>query len=155
MLEIWVILQYPFLGSTVPISRQPVIPGYQNIIFDDFILTLCNFNITYDNSFVTFNGSLIFFLSFDCFILTLCNSNVTFDNSFITFDGSLFFSSHLIVSSSHYVVPTSYVTVLLSHLMVSLFFLTFDSFILTLCNSNIICDSSFVKFGGFLVFSHI
>ena len=125
MLEIWVILRYPFLGSTVPISRQPVIPGYQNIIFNDFILTLCNSNITYDSSFVTFNGSLIYFLSFDCFILTLCSSNVIFDNSFITFDGSLFFSSHLIVSSSHCVVSTSHMTVLFLHCTVPLPFFSY------------------------------
>ena len=36
----WVILLYSlFLGGMVPISWQPTIPAYQNIIFDDSILT--------------------------------------------------------------------------------------------------------------------
>ena len=30
--------------------------------------------------------------------------------------------------------------------------ITFDRYILILCNSNITCDSSFVTFGGFLIF---
>ena len=43
-----------FFLSTVLTSKQPAIPSYQNITFDDSILTLCNSNITFDNSFVTF-----------------------------------------------------------------------------------------------------
>ena len=36
--------------------------------------------------------------------------------------------------------------------VLSSFFLTFDYSILTLCSSNITCDSSFVTFGGSLIF---
>ena len=140
-----------FFLDTVPTSRQPAIPDYQNIKFGGFILTLCSSNTTHDSSFVTFNDCLIFFLTVD-FILTLCNSNITCDSSFVTFDGSLIFLtfndyiltlcssnitydnsfvtivglliffSHLTVQSSYYAVLTSYVTVLLSHLLVPFFF---------------------------------
>ena len=63
-----------------------------------------------------------------------------------------YFFSHLPVLSSHYVVPTSYLIILSSHLVVLLIFLTFEAFILTLCSTNIICNSSFVTFGGSLFF---
>ena len=54
------VLSFFFLGSMVPTSRQPAILGYQNIIFDSTILTLCSTNITCDCTFVIFDGSLIF-----------------------------------------------------------------------------------------------
>ena len=44
-------------GDTVPTSRQPIIPGYQNITFDGTMLTLCSTNITYDWTFVIFGAS--------------------------------------------------------------------------------------------------
>ena len=110
-----------FFLDTVPTSRQPAIPDYQNIKFGGFILTLCSSNTTHDSSFVTFNDCLIFFLTVD-FILTLCNSNITCDSSFVTLGGSLTFFSYLLVPSSHYAVPTSYVTVLFSQFMVPLLF---------------------------------
>ena len=110
-----------FFLDTVPTSRQPAIPDYQNIKFGGFILTLCSSNTTHDSSFVTFNDCLIFFLTVD-FILTLCNSNITCDSSFVTFDGSLIFFSHLTITSSHCVVPISHLTILLSHIVVPLFF---------------------------------
>ena len=99
---------------TVSTSRQPTILGYQILIFDGSILTLYSFNITCKISFVTFGGSLTFFLIFDDSILTLCSSNITCNSFFVTFDSSLFFSffffffffSHLIVSSSHCAVST-------------------------------------------------
>ena len=83
---------------------------------------MCNSNITYNNSFLTFGGSLTFsshltVLSLHCAVLT----------------------SHMSVLLSHYVVPL-------------FFFLTFDNLILILCNSNITCDSSFLTLGDFLTF---
>ena len=107
-----VILPYPFFFGTIPTNREFVIPGYQNIAFDNYILILCSSNITYDSSFITF----------DSFILILCSSNITYDSFFVTFGGPLFFFSHLIVSSLHYAIPTLHVTVLLSHSVVLLFF---------------------------------
>ena len=132
-----VILEYPLFfwrGGTVSISRQPAIPGYQNITFDGTILTLCSAKITCNCTFVTVGSSLIFFLTFDGTILTLCSTNITCNYTFVTFNDSpfFFFFSHLMVPSLHYAVPTSHVTVLLSHSMVPLFFLTFDGTILTL-----------------------
>ena len=50
-----------FLGGMVPTTKQPAIPGYQNITFDGTIITLCSTNITYNCTFVTFGSSLIFF----------------------------------------------------------------------------------------------
>ena len=92
------------------------------LIFDDFILTLCSFNIICDSSFVTFGSSLTFFLTFDYSILTLCSFNIICDSSFVTFGSSLIFFSY------------------------------FDSSILTLCSFNITCDNSFVTFGGSFIF---
>ena len=62
--------------GTVPTNKQPAILGYQNITFDSFILTLYSSNITCDDSFVTFGGSLFFFsqltvLSSHCAVSTL------------------------------------------------------------------------------------
>ena len=111
---------HPKKRGTVPTSKQPVIPSYQNIKFDGFILTLCNSNITCDNSVVIFGGSLIFSLTFDSSILTLCSSNITCNSFFVTFCNSLIFLSHLTVLSSHYAVTTSHSTVLLSHLAIPL-----------------------------------
>ena len=98
---------------TVSTSRQPTILGYQILTFDGSILTLYSSNITCKISFVTFGGSLTFFLIFDDSIITLCSSNITCNSFFVTFDSSLFFSfsffsffSHLIVSSSHCAVST-------------------------------------------------
>ena len=151
-----VILEYPLFfwrGGTVSISRQPAIPGYQNITFDGTILTLCSAKITCNCTFVTVGSSLIFFLTFDGTILTLCSTNITCNYTFVTFNGSpFFFFSHLMVPSLHYAVPTSHVTVLLSHSMVPLFFLAFDSTILTLRSTNITCDYIFVTFSGSLFF---
>ena len=76
---------------TVSTSRQPTILGYQILTFDGSILTLYGSNITCKISFVTFGGSLTFFLIFNYFILTLCSSNITCDSFFVTFDSSLFF----------------------------------------------------------------
>ena len=136
--------------GTVPTSKQPTILGYQNITFDSFILILYSSNITCDDSFVTFGGSLIFFLTINDFILTWCSFNITCDSSFVTFCSSLIFLSYSTVLFSHYAVATSQLTVLLSHLVV--FFLTFDGSIFILCNSNIICNCSFVTFGGSFFF---
>ena len=77
--------------GTVPTNKQPAILGYQNITFDSFILTLYSSNITCDDSFVTFGGSLFFFsqltvLSSHCAVSTL----------------------HVIVLLSHFVVPLSF-----------------------------------------------
>ena len=143
----------PFFWDTVPTSRQPAIPGYQNITFDDSIIKLCNSNITVTVLLLHLLVPL-FFLTFNGSILTLCSSNITCNNFFVTFGSSFFFFfSHLTISSSHCVVPTSLMTVLLSHLMVYLFFfLTFDSPILTSCSSKIICDNSFVTFAGSFFF---
>ena len=113
---LWVILLYSpfFWGDTVPISRQPAMLGYQNIIFDGIILlsylmvlyffltfngtilTLCSTNITCDYTFVTFSGSL-FFLTFNGTIFTLCSTNITYNCIFVTF-GSFLIFSHLVVS---------------------------------------------------------
>ena len=144
------------------------------LIFDDFILTLCSFNIICDSSFVTFGSSLTFFLTFDCFILhyAVSTSHVTFLLSHSVIPFFFFFFSNLTVSSSHCVVPTSHVTVLLSYLMVPLFFshiwqfypcavptsllrytnffLIFDCSIITLGNTNITYDCTFVTFNGSL-----
>ena len=98
------------MDCTVSTSRQPTILGYQILTFDGSILTLYGSNITCKISFVTFGGSLTFFLIFNYFILTLCSSNITCDSFFVTFDSSLFFFFFL--------------------------FFTFDSFILTLCSFN-------------------
>ena len=49
-----------FFFGMVPISKQHVIPSYQNITFDSFIIILCSFNITCDSSFITFGGTFIF-----------------------------------------------------------------------------------------------
>ena len=54
------------------------------------------FNITYDHSFVTFYGSIIFLLTFDGSIVTLRNTNITYDPTFVTFSGSPIFYSHLV-----------------------------------------------------------
>ena len=47
------------------------------LIFDCSIITLGNTNITYDCTFVTFNGSL-FLLTFDSSIVTLSRTNITY-----------------------------------------------------------------------------
>ena len=137
-------------------SKQLAISGYQNITFDGTILILFNTNITCDCIFVTFDGSLLFF-SYSMVSFLYCavpTSHVTVFFHIWWF--SLFFFSHLMVPSSHCAVLTSHVTVLLSHLVVPLFFfLTFDDIILTLCSTNIICDYTFVTFGGSLIFSHL
>ena len=87
-----------FFWDTVSTKRQHVIPGYQILIFDnfilitdDFILILCSSNITCDSSFVTFGGFLIF-----CHIWRfhphIMKFKITFDSIFVTFGGSLIFS---------------------------------------------------------------
>ena len=119
---IWVILPYLQKRGTVPTSRKFAIPSYQILIFDGSILTLCSSNIICDSSFLTFDGSLTFFLIFDVSILTLCGSNITYDSSFLTFSGSLTFFSRLTVPSSHYAFPTSHMTILFSYLVVLLLF---------------------------------
>ena len=48
-----------FFGGTILTSKQPAIPGYQNITLDGSIITLYSSNITCHNSFVTFDGSLL------------------------------------------------------------------------------------------------
>ena len=103
-------------------SRQLVIPCYQNITFNGIILKLYSTNITCDCTFVTFSGSLIYFLTFDGSIVTLSNTNITFYCTFLTFGGTLIFFSYLIVILSHWTIPTSYVTVVLLHSVVPLFF---------------------------------
>ena len=58
------------------------------------------------------------------------------------------------VPVSQSTVLTSHVIVFLSYLVVPLFFfLVFYDTSLTLRNTNIICDCTFVTFGGFLIFS--
>ena len=125
-------------------------PYFFLITSDSFILTLCSSNVTCDNSFLTFGGSLTFFshLTVPFYIVQFQHHMWQF---FFTFGGSLtFFFSHLTVSFSHCVVPTSHMTALLSHWVVLYFFLIFDGSILILCSSNITCDSSFLTFGGSL-----
>ena len=101
-----------FFFAVFTTNRQFAIPGYQNITFNGIILKLCSTNITCDCIFVTFSGSLIYFLTFDGSIVTLGNTNITFYRTFLTFCGtlkfffshsvvSLFFFSHLMVSLSH------------------------------------------------------
>ena len=97
------LLLFFFFFSTVLTSKQPAIPSYQNITFDDFILTLCNSNITFDNSFVTFG---FFFLTFDGFILTLRSSSIICDSSFSHLVVPLFF---LILSSSNITFNSTFV----------------------------------------------
>ena len=119
-----IILPYPhYFWDMVPASRQPAIPGYQNITFDGSIIKLCNSNITVTVLLLHLLVPL-FFLTFNGFILTLCSSNITCNNFVVTFGDSFFF----------------------------LLLLTFDNFILTLCSSNITCDCSFVTFDGLLIF---
>ena len=48
-----------FLGNLL-ISNQLIIPGYQNITFDDSIVILNSTKITYDDIFVTFSGFFFF-----------------------------------------------------------------------------------------------
>ena len=48
-------------GGTIPTSSKPSIIDYQNIIYNDSIFILDSTNITYECTFVTFSGSLIFF----------------------------------------------------------------------------------------------
>ena len=101
----------------VPTSKQPALPGYQNITFDGTILILCNTNITCDYilshlavplffSHIWWYYSHImqyqhhmwlyfchiwwfpyFFLTFYGTILTLCSTNITCDCTFVTFGG--------------------------------------------------------------------
>ena len=132
-------------------------PYFFCLTFDDSIPTLCDSNITYDNSFVMLGGFLTFFLH-----LTVLSSHCAVPTSHVIVLYSnlvvhLFFFSYLTVSSSYCVVLTSNMSVFFSHLVVPLlFFLTFDGFILTLYGSNITCDSSFVTLGGsFTFFSHL
>ena len=61
-------------------------------------------------TFVTFSGSLIFFLTFDSIILTLCSTNITCNCTFVTFSSSfILFFSHIwwcyphIVQYQHYI----------------------------------------------------
>ena len=111
----WVILLYSlFLGGMVPISWQPTIPAYQNIIFDGSILTFHHHIVQFQYHILQYFCQIwwfpfFFFLTFDGFILTLYSTNITRDCTFVTFGGCF------------------------------IFFITFDSFILTLCNSNITC----------------
>ena len=125
------------------------------LTFDDFILTLCNSNITFDSTYIIIDGFL-FFSHIWRFILTLYSTNITCDCTFITFNGSFIFFSHLTVLSSYYAVPILHETVLLSHLVIPLFFfLTFEDSIVALGYTNITSDYTFVTFSGSLFFSHI
>ena len=135
---------------TVPLSHS-MVPLFF-LTFYGAILILCNSNITCDCTFVTFGGSLyfflhlmvpslncagltsfvivllshfiipLFFLTFDGTILILCRFNIICDCTFITFLRSLIFFSHLKVSSSHYAILRLLMTVLLSHSAVFFFF---------------------------------
>ena len=115
----------------------------------------CAVPTSHDCTFVTFDGSLIFFshlmvssshcaeptshvivlfhiwwfpyffLTFDGTILTLCSTNITCNCTFVIFDGSLILFYFLVI---------------------------FDGAILTLCSTNITCDRSFVTFSDSLNF---
>ena len=68
------------------------------LTFDDSIITLCNFNITFDSTFVIYSGSLIIiiiFLKFDGVIVILSSTNIA----------SVLFLSLVTVFFSHLVVP--------------------------------------------------
>ena len=110
---------------------------YLFLTFNDFILILCNSNITCDSSFLTLGGSLTFFshltvLSSHCVIpishLTILLSHIVVPlfYFFLKFDGSIVILSSTNIASVlfllHVTVLLSYVTVFLSHLVVSLFF---------------------------------
>ena len=82
---------------------------YFFLIFDGSILTLCSFNITFDNSFVIYSSSFIyFFLKFDGSIVILSRTNIA----------SILFLLHVTILLSH----VSYVTIFLSYLVVPLLF---------------------------------
>ena len=105
----------------VPTNRQPAIPGYQILTFDDYILILYSSNIICDSFFVTFGGSLFFFShltvsSSHCAVLT-SHMIVLLSHLMV----HLIFS-HLMVLSLHCTVSTSHLIVLLSHLVVLLYF---------------------------------
>ena len=111
----------------IPTSHETALLSYLVIplfflTFDGTILTICSTNIIYNCIYVTFGGSLIFFLhlimlfsycvvltshitvllshlvnpffflTFDGIILILCSTNITCDCIFVTFGGSLIFS---------------------------------------------------------------
>ena len=109
--------------SYVTVLLSHLVVSFIFLTFDDFILTLCSCNVTFDSTFVTFGGFFFFNFFYICwFHPQLYSSNITFD-------------------------------IFLSHLVVPLFFfLTFNGSILILCSSNITRDNYFVTFGGFFFF---
>ena len=97
----WVILLYSlFLGGMVPISWQPTIPEYQNIIFDGSIFTFHPHIVQFQYHILQYFCQIwwfpfFFFLTFDGFILTLYSTNITRDCTFVTFGGSFIFFYHI------------------------------------------------------------
>ena len=114
-----------------------VIP-YFFFTFDNSIITLCNINIIFNCTFVTFGGSFIFFSHIWWFDYHIRQYQHHIWLYFCHIRWYPIFFSHLIVPLLDWATLISHVTVLLSHsIVLFVFLLTFDSSIITLNRTSI------------------
>ena len=141
-----------------------LLPNYFFLTFDGSIITLCNSNVTCDNSFAKllfphiwwfhphivqfqhhmwqFSCHIQWFLYFFSHIWQFYPYIVQYQHHFWSYFCHIwwypnFFFSYLIISSSHWIVLISHITVFLSHSMVFFFLFTFDSSIVKFSLTNI------------------
>ena len=138
-------------GGTIPTSSKPSITDYQNIIYNDSIFILDSTNITYDCTFVTFSGSLIFFLTFHSSIVILGSTNITYNYTFVTFGGSLIF----LLTFDNSIVTYHHIWLYFYHIWWFSFFFFYSHWMVAniiMGGTNITYDDIIVTFGSSLIF---